>query len=215
MIALKQENTNHEPWWKAIAAIITALAVLITAIATLWPVITNNQVGEYKFISTPSLSPIPTTPSIIVDIPLSGGWKADEEEGGAVGTEYKNGTLELKTRLQGENNYAKFYLDLRGVYLPEIERNPDGTYNLTGTELIAVVKSNHNFEGRLAFYNKSWDFLKGPWLDRIDATNGQMFFRVPYDISYSNINTICFVFAIQPNETYEGSFFVQSVILKK
>lgn len=174
--------------------------------------------------TSPTLSPTPSptqtiptptpTSSGIVNIPLSAEWQVDPSETGGVGVEYKNGILELKTRLQGGNN-AQFSLVLSRVYIPEIERNSDGTYNLSGTELIAVVKSNRNFEGRLALFNKSWDFLKGPWLDRIDATNGQMFFKVPNDINHSKINAISFVFAIQPNETYEGSFFIQSLILKK
>ncbi len=166
---------------------------------------------------TPTLTPIPTptsTLSGIVNIPLSAGWQVDTSETGGVGVEYKNGILELKTKLQG-NNVAQFSLDLRGVSIPGIEQNSDSTYNLSGTELIAVVKSNRNFEGRLALFNKAWDFLKGPWLDNIDATNGQMFFKVPNDMNYSKINAISIVFAIQPNETYEGSIFVQSLILKR
>ena len=199
-----------------VLGIIVAIITISTFLAGLWSLPgPGPTLPEPTPTPTPtSLIPTPTTPSRIVNIPLSAGWQVDESELGGVGVEYENGILELKTRLQGDNS-AQFSLVLRDVNLPEIERNPDGTYNLSGTELIAVVECDRNFEGRLALFDASWDFLKGPWLNRIDATNGQMSFKIPDDINYSNINAISFVFASPSNETYEGSFFVKSLVLKK
>jgi len=173
--------------------------------------------------SLPPLSepPIP----ISEDIPLTAG----EAQGpGAIGGECKDGIFELKASLHGGDDYAELFLDLSGVSLSTIRRNPDGTYNLAGTELIAVVISDHNFKGdpkhpngaKFLLKNKQWDNLIGTWININDAMMSpagmEIFFMVPDDRISREVAGITLKFTIGSNskETYEGSFFVQNITIR-
>ena len=161
-------------------------------------------------------------------IALTAGWKPQGP--GASGGGYKDGILELKTSLNGGDDYAELFLDLRGVRLSRIERNPDGSYNLAGTELIAAVRSDQDFRGdpnhpngaQFLLKNKQWDNLIGTWLNINDAmmtpTGMEIFYEVPNHEISANVAGISLKFTIgsNSNETYNGSFFVKSIkIVKK
>ncbi len=167
-------------------------------------------------------------PEIIIYIPPTAGWKPQEP--GAIGGGYKDGILELKANLHGGDDYAELFLDLRGARLSGIEQNPDGSYNLAGTELVAVVRSDRDFKGdpdhpngaQFLLKNKQWDNLIGTWLNINDVmmtpTGMEIFFQVPDDSVSRKVAGISLKFTIgsNSNETYKGSFFVKSIkIVKK
>lgn len=113
--------------------------------------------------------------------------------------------------------------------LHKIKRNPDGTYNLAGTELIAVVRSDQNFKGdpnhpngaQFLLKNKQWNNLIGTWLNINDAMMSpagmEIFFIVPDNRISRELAGISLKFTIGSNsrETYEGSFFVQNITIRK
>jgi len=177
--------------------------------------------------TTRAITPEEQSQPISQDIPLTAGWKAQGP--GAIRIEYKDRILELKASLHGGDDYAELSLDLRGTRLPEIERNPDDTYNLAGTELIAVVRSDQNFKGdpnhlngaQFLLKNKQWDNLIGTWVGINDAMMSpagmEIFFMVPDNRISRELAGISLKSTIGSNsrETYEGSFFVQNITIRK
>lgn len=165
--------------------------------------------------------------SISENIPLDVTWKA--EGPGAIGVEYKDGKLELKGNLQGGDAYAELFLDLRNVSLPEIEQNSDGTYNLAGTELVAMVRSDQDFKGdpehpngvQFLLKNEQFKSSESRWLDvsgAMASSGMEVFFKVPNDNDIARETAgISLKFTIGSNstESYEGSFFIDSVTIEK
>lgn len=168
------------------------------------------------------------TQSEPIVIPLTAGWRAQGP--GAKGSGYQNGVLELKADLNGGDAYAELFLDLRSVRLPnEVPRNPDGTYDLAGKELVAVVSSDYDFKGASSRPNGAqillksgppqWANLVSPWLhihDTMQTPQGmEIFFAIPDDAISKEVAGISLKFTIGTgsSDTYEGSFFVKSVKL--
>lgn len=162
-----------------------------------------------------------------VKIPLEGGWRPQ----GSItngGGGFKEGILELKANLRGGDSYAELFLDLRAVRLPGVTRNPDGSYNLAGRELMALVKSSHDFKGnpshpngaQFLLKNDKWENLIGTWLNITDAmltTYGmEVFFTVPDNRISKNVAGISLKFTIgsSSNSTYQGSFFVKDIKIR-
>jgi len=184
------------------------------------PGIFTIKLDEKKPIEPPKL--------ISLGIPLSAGWKA--EGPAAVGEEYKDGIMVLKISSHPEeydNNYAQLCLDLTRTHsFPELERNPDGTYNLVKTEITAAVRSDQNFEGdinnpNIAYFTlfNNTDNLFGNQLDITDvmmSSNGmEIFFEVPENSTSKDVRGICSTFAFSSNKIYNGSINVLNVTIKK
>lgn len=158
-----------------------------------------------------------------IEIPLDAGWKSQGniEFGGG----YKEGTLELKAKLKGGNDFAEWFLDLRYVDISGIERNPDRSYNLAGKELIAFVISDEDFKGKPSHPNgaqfvlkdRNWKNLEGPWINVTDEMRSpggmRVFFRIPDEQISRNVAGISLKFTInsESKATYQGSFFIRSV----
>lgn len=161
------------------------------------------------------------------NIPLDAGWQPQGP--GAKGGGYGKGRLSLITDLQGGDAYAELFLDLRAVHLSGIERNPDGSYNLAGREIIALVTSDKNFRGdpshpngaQFILKNEKWESLLGTWLNitaaMMTSEGMKIFYKVP-DVQISrNVAGICLKFTIGSNsrETYKRSFVVHRVRVTK
>ncbi len=106
--------------------------------------------------------------SISENIPPTAGWK--QQGSGAANLEYSNGTWILNASLNHADDYAELFLDLKNVFLNETEQNIDGSYNLAGTRLIAVVRSDQDFRGdpnhlngaQILIKNNQFDSWVGP-----------------------------------------------------
>lgn len=168
-----------------------------------------------------------TQPNGEIVIPLNAGWKP--EGPGAVGGGYREGILELRANLKGSDDYAELFLDLRAVHLPEIERNPDKTYNLSGREIIAIVRSDKDFKGvpgrpngsQFLLKDKKWKNLGGTWMNITDAMNTEngmtIFYRIPENMISSQVAGISLKFTIGTGSraNYDGSFFVRSIKISR
>ncbi|MDA2937712.1 hypothetical protein MYX75_05545 [Acidobacteria bacterium AH-259-A15] len=183
----------------------------------------ENLKTQTKLSSSNQEPKFEASPKEEIEIPLSAGWKAQgpgAKEGG-----YKDGTLALTANLRGGDAYAELFLDLRGVRLPGVEQNPDGSYDLADRELLALVRSDRNFKGepsrpngvQFLLKNKRWENLIGKWLPISDAMltpdGMEVFFRVPDDkISRSVVGiSLKFTIGSNSNVTYEGMFLIKSV----
>ena len=153
--------------------------------------------------------------SVSVGIPLSAGWKAYGP--GAVGQEYKNGIMALN--IGGEFDWAQLCLNLTTARrIPELERNPDGTYNLAKTVVNGKVRSDQNFKGYayVTMFNRTGD-LSGQLIEITDVMRSpdgmDIFYEVPDSNSYKDITDMCLTFSFVSNET--GSINVLNVTVKK
>ncbi len=216
------EDTGKKSFWTTLPGILTGIAAVITAIAGLYATIYLHDGGS------PSKS-APVPEPISVGIPLSAGWKA--EGPASAGEEYKNGIMEMNISShpeEYENNYAQLCLDLKGILrLPELERNPDGTYNFAKTVIIGAVRSDQNFKGdtgnpNIAYFtlsNKTGDNLFGSQIEITDVMRSsagmEMFFEVPDDRIYKDVRGICLTFAFSSNRIYNGTINVLNVTIKK
>ncbi len=88
-----------------------------------------------------------------VDIPAAAGWKPQGSGDAQKAGGYRDGILELRANLAGGDSYAELFLDLRAVRLAGIPQNPDGSYNLSGAELVAHVAADSDFKGDPAHPN--------------------------------------------------------------
>lgn len=163
---------------------------------------------------------------VSVDIPINANWIP---QGSATGGGYKDGKLELKAELQGGDDFAELFLDLTNVHLPEIEQNPDGSYNLVGAELIALVGSDHDFKGdpkypngaQFILKNRNWDNLLGTFLaitdEMMKPTGMKTFLRVPdHKISREAAGmSLKFTIGSKSKANYKGSFSIKSVKITK
>ena|SRR3989304_10092498 len=213
-------NDEEKSFWSTLPGILTGIAAIITAIAGL--IIAFNSAG---IITIPPVNPAPTpTPElpkpISVGIPLSAGWEAYGP--GAVGKEYKDGILALN--IGGEYDWAQLCLDLtRARRLPELERNPDGTYNLAKTSVIGKVRTDQDFKGYayITLKDKTGDDIPFKFesvaieiTDVIRSSDGMdIFFEVPDQSIYKDIGDICLTFSFVSNET--GSINVLNVTIGK
>lgn len=190
----------------------------------------REQPTEKKEAVTPSESEQLTTKKEDVskiEIPLTAGWKPQGP--GSIGGGYREGNLVLRTNLQSSDDYAELFLDLRAVHLPGIDRNPDGTYNLSGKEIIAMVRSEYDFKGnpsrpngaQFLLKDKDWNNLVGTWLNITDAMiteqGMEVFYKIPNDIIARQVAGISLKFTVGTGSraSYDGSFFVRSIRINK
>lgn len=161
----KQRVTITAAW---ITGGLAVVAAIIIAIAT---ILNQKDTSSTTDISSGDSSPtlanggdvknskiIPERAHITVDIPLTAGW---EPQGpGSIKGGCRDDILEFDVNLHGGDDYAELFLDLRAARLPEIERNQDGSYNLAGAEIIAVVRSDQDFRGNPDHPNGAQILLK-------------------------------------------------------
>jgi uncharacterized protein YoxC len=160
-------------------------------------------------------------------IPLDAAWKCEgsiANDGGG----HIDGKLQLKADLTHADNSAELFLDLGSVPLAGIKPNQDGSYNLAGMELVALVRSDQDFKGQSNASNgvqflvkdKNWKSRVGPWSNVTPAmeseTGMKVFYKIPDAEISRNVAGISLKFTInsESRATYKGSFFVHSVKIK-
>ncbi|VVB90283.1 Uncharacterised protein [uncultured archaeon] len=220
------EDDDKKSFWTTMPGILMGIAAVMTAIAGLYATVYLH--GGGPSVPTPIPTPTPVTGPIIMGIPLSLGWKA--EGPASVGEEYKDGIMALDISSHpelGDSNYAQLCLDMtRTRRFPELERKPDGTYNLAKAEIIGAVRSDQNFKGdsnnpNIAYFTLSnkTDNLFGQQVEITDVMRSsagmELFFEVPDDRTYKDISRICLTFAFSNNKIYNGSINVLNVTIRK
>lgn len=111
------------------------------------------------------------------DIPLGAGWMVQVGNRDLVLTRYnpistKEGLLTRDLNLNQADEYAEFFLDLRSVKLRNFNQKEDGTYNLSGIEVVADVQSDSDFQGipdhrngvQVILEDKNWHNAEGPFI---------------------------------------------------
>jgi len=177
-------------------------------------------------IATPNRVPAETSLPNQEEIPLTAAWKSQGP--GAIGGGPRGGELVLEARLKGGDDYAELFLDLRDVRLRGINVNSDGTYDLSGMEIVAVARCDKDFSGdpskpngaQFLLKDQNWSNLVGTWLhtNALTSEHGmEIFYRVPnHPIARSVAGiSIKFTTGSRSSAAFDGTFRVQQVFVRR
>lgn len=169
------------------------------------------------------------TRNILIDLALNNNLRPQGSPGALIdGSGFFNGRYELKANLQISDSYVELYFPLNSIHLNGIAQNSDGSYNLIGKNISAMVQSTLDFKGdpkypngvQFIFKNKKFESYIGTWLtvtDEMITQNGMIISQdIPRDNITEKVTGISLKFTIGTNSRmqYNGSFFINRIFIQ-
>ena len=236
-MATKNQGENKKPLnWSTIPPLISAgVAVLIVICVMVWYI-----AYMYGRMEAPPARPDGTRPGQVVQgdsrvshrqlwtILPDESWSSQESgEVEAEPCEVVGDEVGFLAKLEGGDAYAEFFLDLRSLELPGMERNEDGTYDLSGKTIKTRVRSDASFVGESSAHNgveislknpsANWETILSPYKNVERALSSPagmpLSWRVPtHSVSkHAGGLTVKFTIGSDSTDTYEGNFYLQKV----
>lgn len=163
----------------------------------------------------------------IIEIPLNADWKPSGSYNNTASS-YRNNSFVLNVNLRGSDSYAELFLDIRTINLPGIGKNSDGSYNLVGRQIGAIIISNNDFTGdqkhpnivQFLLKNSKWESYNDLFsnvTDEMRKPNGMV---VSHTIPNNNITSIVsgisikFTIGSNSDDNYIGNFIIKKIYLK-